>query len=514
MIPTLIGLPVVAVVARLVMQVVGSRRAGLVLILAFPVYYLSVTANLAATLTLAGFALSSVVLSEAIARRPVVLPLAVAGSVIAFVVLKDYFGLGSFALGVSIDTVGLSYIVFRTIDVLLSASDDRNGPVEKLAFLLFFPSSTSGPIQEYRAFDEQLSAQPCHLFEDLVAGFDRIVWGIAKFLLIYQPLSSLLERVDTRIQPPPDSLPLLALFVVHAIAFLCLLYVNFSSYTDVAIGAARILGFELPENFDRPFRANGFIDFFKRWHMSLSGWFRTYVFFPLTKYLAVSGVRSKIVLGALPYLITFFLLGLWHGRTWPFLMCGALLGLGGTVNFLYQRSSWRPMAFLSEDVRLPVSAAATVLYISIAILGLWASEERIIEAASQPLVNWLMVLTGVLLALALAIATGRKLVDWAYAMADQSTLGNHAKWPTGVAAIALAGILMAAPAAPVPPLMYAAAAFLGAATVSLAFAAGRFEQRVYTNISALLIAALLCLGQLGVLYTTQPEKSDFYYEGF
>ena len=137
-------------------------------------------------------------------------------------------------------------------------------------------------------------------------------------------------------------------------------YFNFSGYMDLVIGVARFLRLELPENFNRPFSSCSFLEFWSRWHMTLSSWMKTYVYTPLLKAM-MERFQSPAIepfLGVFAFFVTFFLVGAWHGQTSEFLFFGVLLGLGISLNKLYQillakRSGagvsgrWIPMSFIA-----------------------------------------------------------------------------------------------------------------------------------------------------------------------
>ena len=116
------------------------------------------------------------------------------------------------------------------------------------------------------------------------------------------------------------------------------LYCNFSGYTDIVIGLARFYRLELPENFNRPFSATSFLEFWSRWHMTLSGWLKTYVYNPLVLALMARFPSAAAApwLAVAGFFVTFFLIGLWHGQTSEFVVYGVVLGLGVSVNKLYQ----------------------------------------------------------------------------------------------------------------------------------------------------------------------------------
>jgi D-alanyl-lipoteichoic acid acyltransferase DltB (MBOAT superfamily) len=167
-------------------------------------------------------------------------------------------------------------------------------------------------------------------------------------------------------------------FWLAALSYLVFLYLNFSGYTDLVIGLGNLLGFRLPENFDRPFTATNFLDFWKHWHMSLSFWFRDYCFTPILKYFVKAGVKNPAIATLPAFFISFALLGVWHGRTWPFILCGLMLAAGATLNHCYR---WALTEISAEgrnrltQNRLygAFTSALTFLYISIAIAGLWLS---------------------------------------------------------------------------------------------------------------------------------------------
>jgi D-alanyl-lipoteichoic acid acyltransferase DltB (MBOAT superfamily) len=171
-------------------------------------------------------------------------------------------------------------------------------------------------------------------------------------------------------------------FGMAALCYLFFLYFNFSGYTDMMIGLGRLLGFRLPENFDRPFTASSFLDFWKRWHASLSLWFRDYCFTPILKRMVKAGVKDPAIATLPAYFISFGLLGLWHGRTWPFILCGLMFATGSSANHFYRSVLNRRVArdalgkLDGSSLYQAFAAAVTFFYISLAITGLWLSEDK------------------------------------------------------------------------------------------------------------------------------------------
>src|SRR5450755_4335504 len=123
-----------------------------------------------------------------------------------------------------------------------------------------------------------------------------------------------------------------------AVVYPFFLYANFSGYIDIVIALARLMRVRLPENFDRPFSASSFLDFWNRWHMTLSTWLKTYVYNPLLVALMrrISSLAMQPFLGVFCFFVTFFLIGVWHGRTSEFIIFGVLQGGGVAVNKFWQ----------------------------------------------------------------------------------------------------------------------------------------------------------------------------------
>jgi alginate O-acetyltransferase complex protein AlgI len=147
-------------------------------------------------------------------------------------------------------------------------------------------------------------------------------------------------RVDAlaeMLQPLPISVKLFAAFRM-AVMYPLFLYANFSGYIDIVIAVARLMRLRLPENFDRPFAASSVLDFWTRWHITLSNWLKTYVYNPLLLALMrrISSPGAQQFLGVFCFFVTFFLVGVWHGRTSEFIFFGVLTGAGMAINKLWQ----------------------------------------------------------------------------------------------------------------------------------------------------------------------------------
>ncbi len=264
----------------------------------------------------------------------------VLGTLIIFCWLKKYWFL-SFVhfLPFVYLTVGLSYTFFRVMGMIVDARSDvriaRVGPVSFLNFAINFPTMIAGPIDRYQEFSEP-SAELT--LAHLAIAFERIVLGFFKVLVI----STFVSRWQTGETAALMKQGTQGHLIGHAVASFGLypvfLYFNFSGYTDIVLGIGKLFGMTYPENFNAPFSSYNFLDFWSRWHMSLSFWLRDYVYTPLLKLLMQANLPRSFdpYLGVVCYFVTFFLIGIWHGSTVIFAVYGLLLGLGVSVNKAYQ----------------------------------------------------------------------------------------------------------------------------------------------------------------------------------
>jgi alginate O-acetyltransferase complex protein AlgI len=283
-------------------------------------------------------------------------------------------------------TVGMSYVFFRVLHLVIESFDGtlatRIGPWSYVNYTLNFTSLISGPIQLYPDYERTERDRPASL-NGTTAGraVERIVTGFFKVAV----LSPLLAYAQTRLLDAlaaPAPFPYDILYAAGAVAmFPVYLYFNFSGYMDFVIGVARFLRLELPENFDRPFLSKGYIEFWGRWHMTLSNWLKTYVFSPLLLSLMRRYPAAEVepFLGVGVYFVTFFLVGVWHGQTSMFLVFGALQGLGVSANKLYQivmlRWLRRPgyRALCGQPVYASLSRGLTYTWYAISLLWFWST---------------------------------------------------------------------------------------------------------------------------------------------
>ena len=216
--------------------------------------------------------------------------------------------------------IGISFFTFHAIsyvvDVYRGQAVAQKGPVETALYLLLFPQLIAGPIIRYREIASQLTSR-MHGLEDFSLGVRRFIVGLAKKMLVANIVAGPADQIFAL---PPDQLT-----AAHAwLAVGCYtlqIYFDFSGYSDMAIGLGRMFGFHFPENFRYPYTATSVQDFWRRWHISLSAWFRDYLYIPLGGN-RTSGSRLYVNL-----VTVFFLCGLWHGASWTFVVWGLFHGL-------------------------------------------------------------------------------------------------------------------------------------------------------------------------------------------
>jgi alginate O-acetyltransferase complex protein AlgI len=275
-------------------------------------------------------------------------PWTIPAAILAYVWLKKYTFLPErIFLHLPYFTLGLSYIFFRVLHLLIDAGDAigseekrRIGLFPYLLYTLNFTTLVSGPIQRYDEFArDQFATQPLPLGLAVIGQqLERIIRGFFKVNVLAMLLNRLQENgLEQLTQPVPIEHKLFAALQL-TVAYPLFLYANFSGYIDIVIALARLMRIQLPENFNRPFSASSFLDFWNRWHITLSKWLKAYVYNPLLMMLMRRIPSSSVepLLGVLCFFVTFFLIGVWHGRTSEYIVFGILQGGGVAINKLWQ----------------------------------------------------------------------------------------------------------------------------------------------------------------------------------
>jgi alginate O-acetyltransferase complex protein AlgI len=217
--------------------------------------------------------------------------------------------------------IGISFYTFMSISYTVDVYYKRLQPVDSLRtfalFITFFPHLVAGPILRATEFLPQLRRRLVLSNENFRAGFSLILLGLIKKLVIADNLSGFVKETFSG-QITNDSLTV----IVGAVAFAIQIFCDFSGYSDIAIGSARVLGLNFPANFHYPYFAKNISEFWRRWHISLSTWLRDYLYFPLGGNRINSKPRQYLSL-----VFTMILAGLWHGAAWNFLLWGLYYGI-------------------------------------------------------------------------------------------------------------------------------------------------------------------------------------------
>jgi D-alanyl-lipoteichoic acid acyltransferase DltB (MBOAT superfamily) len=216
--------------------------------------------------------------------------------------------------------IGLSFHTFQSlsyvIEVYRRQQKAESNFITYATYVMFFPQLVAGPIERPQNLLHQFHEHHRFEYERVVSGLKRMAWGFFKKLVIADRLALYVNDVYAA----PDQATGLQL-TLATVFFAYQIYCDFSGYSDIAIGSARVLGFKLMENFDRPYASRSISEFWTRWHISLSSWFRDYVYIPL------GGNRVSRARHYGNLLFTFSISGLWHGAAWTYVVWGTLNGV-------------------------------------------------------------------------------------------------------------------------------------------------------------------------------------------
>lgn len=220
--------------------------------------------------------------------------------------------------------IGLSFYVFQSTSYLSDVYRGRIKPeynfLKYASFVSFFPTLLSGPIQKARDLLPQINNPGDVDFEQGRKGFILFVWGIFQKLVVANSLAVIVNHTFKNINAIPPNQQT-AFCIVSAISFSLYIYADFSSYSDLARGVAKLLGIEIGRNFNNPYLSTSTSEFWRRWHVSLNDWFIENIYIPL------GGNRKGILRKYLNVFSVFFISGLWHGASWNFVVWGCVNGI-------------------------------------------------------------------------------------------------------------------------------------------------------------------------------------------
>lgn len=247
--------------------------------------------------------------------------------------------------------LGLSFFIFEFVHYLAEVykgSVPRGSLLEYASFGLFFPTLVAGPIKRFQPFLEQLRNPAGFRLEFVSDGLYRILLGLGKKMIVADSMTYFTGPLVN---------PLSAAGAdcwVAMYAFAIKIYFDFSGYSDIAIGSAKLLGFKVPENFDRPYFQQNISVFWNKWHMSLSSWIRDYLYIPL------GGNRGTFLFTLRNLIVAMALCGLWHGAAWNFVVWGLYHGLGMSLFRVYRKKG-APLIKNIERLPAPLIRVVSIL---------------------------------------------------------------------------------------------------------------------------------------------------------
>ncbi|GAA4462587.1 MBOAT family protein [Nemorincola caseinilytica] len=255
--------------------------------------------------------------------------------------------------------IGLSFHTFQAMSYTIEVyrgnqRAERHFGIYSL-YVMFYPQLVAGPIERPQNVLHQFHEVQTFKYDNVVSGLRLMLWGMFKKVVIADRLAVVTDMVFS--DPHHHSSVAIA---IGAVMFAFQIFCDFSGYSDIALGSARVMGFKLMLNFDRPFNSKSVTEFWRRWHISLSTWFNDYLFNPIVVGLRNWGTMA-IVFGLL---ITFFISGFWHGAGWKFVIYGVLNGLALVYEYLTRKKRKKLFKKLPVPVANAIGKFCTVGFIA------------------------------------------------------------------------------------------------------------------------------------------------------
>ena len=271
--------------------------------------------------------------------------------------------------------VGISFYTFQTLSYVI---DVYRGDIKTeknfffyALFVSFFPQLVAGPIERPGNLIPQLKEAHKPERDNLIRGSKQMLLGFFKKICVADLVASYVSSVYNS----PDEATSFAV-VIATLMFALQIYCDFSGYTDIATGCARIIGIKLMKNFDHPYSASSIKEFWSRWHISLSGWFKDYLYIPL------GGSRRSAARNMLNVFVVFLVSGLWHGANWTFVVWGALHGVYRVVGSLTQkkRNALIERVGLKTDSRLVITYRRVCTFLLVCLAWVFFRANSISDA--------------------------------------------------------------------------------------------------------------------------------------
>ncbi|MBT9584815.1 MBOAT family protein [bacterium] len=307
--------------------------------------------------------------------------------------------------------IGLSFHTFQsmayTIEVFRGSFQPERNLLRYSVYVMFYPQLVAGPIERPAGLLPQLAASHAMQPDRIAGGLKLMLWGLFKKVVIADRLAVYVNQVYA--DPAQYSGPPL---MIATFFFAFQIYCDFSGYSDIGIGAARVLGYDLMTNFRRPYLAVSVADFWRRWHISLSTWFRDYLYFPL------AGARGGSARTYRNLLITFVVSGLWHGANWTFVIWGALHGtyliLARFGRFVNSRWLGRLVTFCLVLVAWVFFRASSLAQACYVLANWWPGQGGGLLTLGRPLDFWLslLLIVGLLITDVLGEKRDENFMEW------------------------------------------------------------------------------------------------------
>jgi alginate O-acetyltransferase complex protein AlgI len=259
--------------------------------------------------------------------------------------------------------IGISYYTFQSLGYLVRIKRGNESAekdfIKFALLLLFFPKFLSGPIERSNHFLPQIKNLGTINYDFVLQGLRLFLWGAFKKIVIannlYEPVSRMYNNINSY-----TGNRLIFLLVVQTIY----IYTEFSGYTDMALGSAKIFGIDLIDNFNRPFLAKSVTEFWKRWHISLSSWCNDFIYYPFI----LKFRKWEIAASVSGVFLTFLVIGIWHGSNWTFIVLGLLQGAAIVYEFYTKRIRLRLGSKLPKGLVITLSRMAVFLFAGLSLI--------------------------------------------------------------------------------------------------------------------------------------------------
>lgn len=275
--------------------------------------------------------------------------------------------------------IGISFYTFQIIsyvvDVYRGKVKAQKSFLKIATYVSLFPQLIAGPIVRYETIEKELDSRTSN-FENFAYGVRRFVIGLGKKVLIANMLGELCDVFSTTNEKS------ILFYWIFAISYLLQIYFDFSAYSDMAIGLGRMFGFHFLENFNYPYISKSITEFWRRWHMSLSSWFRDYVYIPL------GGNRKGTIILVRNIFIVWALTGIWHGANWTFVIWGLMFGIMLIIEKLFLTKHLEKMPSILQRIYVLFTVMISFIIFNANSIGeAWNNIIGLFGANGESLIN-------------------------------------------------------------------------------------------------------------------------------